>query len=171
MKALDELGRLVLGETDPRQLARIASTVIKHCLMLPYVALVRVDHERNLLEYLGHAADVEPNLQPGQTQPLAKGLVGLCAREGHTVFVSDVHSDPNYVEIISGVTCELAAPVIAGDTVVAVLNCEARDVATLREARTFIEIAANRLGAAFENARLLRERAAAVDREKEHARG
>lgn len=170
LQALDELGRSLAGELDLARLARRATAVLKQRLGLTYVALALVDTARGVAEYLGHAADVEPNAKPGDTQPLGRGLVGRAAREGRAVHVEDVRRDPDYVEIIPGVVSELALPVRSRDRVVAVLSCEALEPDTLRGRAVFLEIAADRLGAAMDNALLLREKTLALEAAKHKAR-
>jgi class 3 adenylate cyclase/uncharacterized protein YigA (DUF484 family) len=170
LQALDELGRSLAGELDLARLARRATAVLKQRLGLTYVALALVDTARGVAEYLGHAADVEPNAKPGDTQPLGRGLVGRAACEGRAVHVEDVRRDPDYVEIIPGVVSELAVPVRSRDRVVAVLNCEALEPDTLRGRAVFLEIAADRLGAAMDNALLLREKSVALEAANHKAR-
>lgn len=162
LAALDELGRGALAETDLVRLARLGTAVIKESLGLVHVALALVDLPGGVAEYLAEASDYEVMLELGDTQRLDRGVVGRCAREGRSIYVADVRSDPAYVEVIPGIVAELAVPVIARGRVVAVLNCETREPERLRGKETFLELAAARIGVAIENARLLREREEAL---------
>ncbi len=169
LRALDELGRSMAGGLDLRRLATAATGVIRQRLGLAYVALVLVDYANGRAEYLGDSTELPVAARPGDTQPLDRGLVGLCAREGRTVYVEDVRRDPNYVQIIPGIVTELVIPVRSRERVVAVLNCESREPGGLRGRGMFLEVAADRLGAAMENALLLREKAAMLEQVQAHA--
>lgn len=52
------------------------------------------------------------------------GITGRAVRLGRAQLASDVHSDPDYVPALPGVTSELAIPLRAGRTVVGLLNIE-----------------------------------------------
>ncbi|MCI0341582.1 MAG: GAF domain-containing protein [Planctomycetales bacterium] len=169
MLALDEIGRIAVEELELADLARRMTALIKDSLYLDLVSLVLVEAQGRKLVFLGYAAEYEIGVRPGDTQSLDAGLVGLCAREGRTIYIEDVRADPHYVEVVPGIVEELAVPVRAGGRVVAVLNCETRTPGSLRDRSVFLEIAADRLGAALENAELLRDRQKALDGMRRYA--
>lgn len=52
------------------------------------------------------------------------GVTGRAVRLGRAQLVPDVRSDPDYVAAVPGIASELAIPLLAGDSVVGVLNLE-----------------------------------------------
>lgn len=164
--ALDELGRVAVTETDLQRLGRFTTRVIKDRLGLAHVALALVEHERGVAVHLAAASDYEVPLVFGDTQPLSSGLVGRCAREGRTIHVSDVRHEESYVAVLPDVVAELVVPVHSQGRVTAVLNCESREEGQLADKAIFLEVAANRIGVALDNARLLAEREVALLRER-----
>ena len=91
----------------------------------------------------------------GYRQSIHEGIIGAAARSRGRVLVADVRSDARYLPVPGAewVRSELAVPVVAGDRLLGVLNIESG--VTFGEADAEgIEILADQLAAAIENARL-----------------
>jgi len=56
--------------------------------------------------------------------PLDVGVIGRAVREGAPQLIVDVTSDPDFVEVLSGVASELAIPLVSSSGVVGVINLE-----------------------------------------------
>src|SRR5579859_2242383 len=55
---------------------------------------------------------------------LALGVVGRTARTGHPTFLTDVRSDPDYMDLLPGMLGEIAVPLAQQQEVLGVLNVE-----------------------------------------------
>lgn len=64
----------------------------------------------------------------GGAYPLEHGLSGIAFRTLRPIIVSDVLNDPDYIPLFAGVRSELAAPLMAGETPIGVINLESQDV-------------------------------------------
>ncbi len=162
LEALDELGAIARGGRNFGEIAARAVEVIKASLRLAYVGIARVDVEANRAEHVADASELGQRLSPGYSLPLTRGIVGRCARTGKTVHVEDVAGDPDYVETLPGIRTVLAVPVRSADRLVAVLVCEARIPGALEDRVLLLEVVANRLGVALDNAELFLQREAAL---------
>jgi signal transduction histidine kinase len=87
--------------------------------------------------------------------PLSRGVMGQAARERRVVLVNDVRTAPAYIPMpgASGITSELAVPILLGDRVLGVLNVEA-DAPFDAEDAAGLQIIADQLAGAIENSRL-----------------
>lgn len=81
------------------------------------VALV-AEHER-----LWHVASRGFAMTPDGV-PVASGIVGRAMRTGRAQYVPDLAADPAYIEVVRGVSAEIAIPIHAGDDVIGVVNIE-----------------------------------------------
>lgn len=160
LATLDRLGRIATG-ADVHEIAARAAAAIREEFGLAHVAVSLVDDDAGLVRYLAESSLLSASIPPGYTQPLSEGLIGRAIRDGATVFVADVHEDPDYVEAILGVNSELVIPLKAGERIIGVLDCEATEPHALAERAELMELAASRLAITLDNARLLREQQAA----------
>ena len=95
--------------------------------------------------------------------PLSEGISGRVARTGEAVLVTDVRSDPDFVEVLPGARTQLTVPLVRADRVIAVLTLESTREAAFDEANlAFVTRLAALAAAAVANANLynqtLRER-------------
>lgn len=91
-------------------------------------------------------------------QQIEHGIMGAAVREGRTIMVDDVASDARHV-VTPGTDArgaELAIPIRLGAKTLGVLNVE-RDEPFRREDAEGLEIVADQLAVAIENARLFRQ--------------
>jgi signal transduction histidine kinase len=106
-------------------------------------------------------------------QPVTMGVMGAAAREARAVLVNDARCDPRYVPMSrsTGITAELAVPILAGGRVAGLVNVEGSGPFDDEDAAT-LTIVADQLAAAVENARLYEaaQRAAALEERQRIAR-
>jgi sigma-B regulation protein RsbU (phosphoserine phosphatase) len=89
---------------------------------------------------------------------VGEGVVGAAAAAREPVFVPDVARDPRYITGASGVSAELAIPLVHRDRLIGVLNIEAAAAdAFSEEVRAALGVLAGHLAIAIENATLHRE--------------
>lgn len=101
--------------------------------------------------------------------PVDRGVMGAAVRERRTQVVRDVHADPRYVIPPAGVEVqgEIAVPILLGGRVLGVLNVESRAPFDALDV-TILELLADQLAVAIENARLFdAERRLAVLEERQ----
>lgn len=55
---------------------------------------------------------------------LGQGLTGWSAFHGRAVLASDVRQDPRYISVNSSVTCEMSAPLVAGDQILGAITID-----------------------------------------------
>ncbi|MGP8158128.1 MAG: GAF domain-containing protein [Thermoplasmata archaeon] len=83
--------------------------------------------------------------------PLDRGVCGQAAREGRTVIVDDVRSDPNYLACFLETRAEIVVPVRHEGRVVGEIDIDGNAVRAFDESdRRFLEDVAAKLGSAVE---------------------
>jgi|GEM_PF-2706725 len=160
LATLDRLARIATG-ADLRVIGERATAAIREEFGLAYVAIMLLDDDGAVLHHLAESTTLSASTPAGFVLPVTEGLIGRAIRAGASVFVADVHDDPDYVEAILGVNSELVIPLRAGDRIIGVLDCEATEPTALAERAELMELAASRLAITLDNARLLREQAVA----------
>ena len=104
--------------------------------------------------YVGY----DPGVAAGLRLKPGEGIVGAAAESRETVFVEDVSRDSRYLELAPGVVSELAIPLLNRDRLVGVLNIEGPNPKAFHPgARTALQVLANHLAVAIENAQFHRE--------------
>ena len=82
--------------------------------------------------------------------PLSAGLCGAAARERQTIVVDDVNADPRHIVCSLTTRSELVVPILAGETVVGVLDVDSdRPAAFSAVDRTALERVAAALAQAW----------------------
>ncbi|MDD4903306.1 MAG: diguanylate cyclase [Candidatus Bipolaricaulis sp.] len=88
----------------------------------------------------------------GWKLPEGKGIVSWVARNKRTAVVSDVYSDPRYLEGLPTTRAELAVPLLFGERLVGVLNIESDEAGFFdEEDRQLVEVIASHLATAISN--------------------
>lgn len=97
-----------------------------------------------------------PDLMPADpVVPRGVGIMGWVAEHRGTIRVGDVTRDPRYLPISSEILSEICLPLRVGERVIGVLNLEAKAPHAFDErAEQLLEVFANQLAIAVENARL-----------------
>ncbi|HWQ53396.1 MAG TPA: SpoIIE family protein phosphatase [Bryobacteraceae bacterium] len=102
---------------------------------------------------LGHREELVRNLSLG----LGEGITGTAAALREPVVVSDVRTDPRYLNAVDAVRSELAVPMIVRQRLVGVIDLQSTrpDAFTDYDAN-LVRLIAARVGTAIDNARLYR---------------
>ncbi|MDA1329999.1 MAG: GAF domain-containing protein [Chloroflexi bacterium] len=89
------------------------------------------------------------------SMPLTQGISGQVAATGKPWRVSDVHKEPNYVEVNSGIRAELCVPIAGSQHILGVINAESAEVDAFTDAdMRLLGTIAGQLGTAIEKLRL-----------------
>ena len=102
---------------------------------------------------LPHPAPIGDRMPPGS------GICGHVARTGEVYLAPDVLQDPHYVQgpLLTGTRSELAAPIVAREGVIGVLDVQSREPDAFDDADAVaLRALAAAVGVAIENARLFR---------------
>jgi signal transduction histidine kinase len=87
-----------------------------------------------------------------------KGITGWVASNGQPALVSDVRSDPRYIELVPETRSELCVPLTAGSAVIGVLNVENNQSnAFTEDDQRLLSILASNLTVLIQRARLFEE--------------
>ncbi|MDQ3701628.1 MAG: GAF domain-containing protein [Chloroflexota bacterium] len=99
--------------------------------------------------------------------PISQGIMGAAARERQIMLVNDVAADPRHIPTPGaiGITAELAVPILHGDGVLGVLNVESDAPFGVDDAES-LQVIADQLAVAIENARLFARVTSSLDETK-----
>ena len=132
--------------------ADIVNQVIPHDL---FAILLYSERRRGLAirHARGHRDEVVKNL----VVPLGEGITGLAAQSRTPILVSDVRSDPRYLNAVDAVRSELAVPMTARGKLVGVIDVQStRENAYNEQDRALLMLIASRVASSIDNARLYR---------------
>jgi sigma-B regulation protein RsbU (phosphoserine phosphatase) len=102
---------------------------------------------------IGHREEVIRNLRI----KIGEGITGAAAAARRPVLVKDVRKDPRYLNALDAVRSELAAPMVARNRVVGVIDIQSTRLNAFTEQdRAIVELIASRVTQAIDNARLYR---------------
>ncbi len=127
-----------------------AATVEATAEVLGYrmVALYGVEEEMLVLRHQVGWDHAPPRV------PLNGGVMGRVAREGHAALASDTAADPDMLTSTEGMRAEVAAPVMAHGSVVAVIHAESADRLLDEADLRLMTAVGDQLGVAVERAAL-----------------
>jgi sigma-B regulation protein RsbU (phosphoserine phosphatase) len=145
------------GETlEFERLLENLSDIIRQVIPHDLFAILLYSERRQGLRIrfaVGHRPEIVDNL----VVPLGEGITGTAASTRHSVLVGDVREDPRYLNALDAVRSELAAPMVARNKLVGVIDLQATAVnAFTVQDRALLQLIAGRVGAAIENARVYR---------------
>jgi phosphoserine phosphatase RsbU/P len=154
-EALAEIGREVTSLLDLDQLfARIAQLTKR---VIDYrtfgILLLNDDNELEIkiALHFGEKRDV-PRVKLGE------GIVGYAALHREAVLVSDVSTDPRYIQVVPDVRSELAIPMLIKDRVIGVVDLESPELEAFSKRDVeILTLLASQAAVAIENARLYAE--------------
>jgi len=132
------------------------------------VSIFLVDAEAGVATVRGRAGVYANSVRLGYQQQLGQGVIGRAAQESQTVLVNDVSRHPDYLQLDASSThiirAELSVPIRLGSKTVGVLDLQSEeiDVFSPHNVAT-MEILADQLSVAIENARLYDEIRQRVD--------
>jgi PAS domain S-box-containing protein len=119
------------------------------------VSFLFVDETDQSLRLHPSARGVSPEIIASLRVPLNQGITGWVVRERLPVRVGDVTADPRYVVGVPGAGSEIAAPLVAGERVIGVVNVESpRLNAFSGDDLRLLTTLAGQLATIFEKARL-----------------
>jgi signal transduction histidine kinase len=156
MALVARVGRLVTGNLRLDELLQRAADDIHELLGCPHLAIPLIDPEEPGTLVLTVKGGPYKNRIPGEYRiPITQGLMGEAARTRRTVLANDVTADPRYLPTPGGAPsrAELAVPITLSERVLGVVNVE-RDEPFCDEDAAIVEIIADQLAVAIENARL-----------------
>ena len=108
----------------------------------PWVGVYRVDGATLVLD-----AWEGPEATEHTRIPIGQGICGQAAREGRTVIVDDVTSDPNYLACFLSTRSEVVVPIRDGGAVVGEIDIDGNSVRAFDASdRSFLERVAAKLG-------------------------
>jgi len=151
-----EVARVTAETLDlDEQLAAVA-TIVKEVIHYDLFAIL-LYHDRDQalrIRYaIGHREEVVKNL----VLTLTEGIVGAAASTRKPVVVSDVRTDPRYLNALDAVRSELAVPMMARGKLVGVLDVQSTQPAAFTEREsTLLRLIAARVAVSIDNARLYR---------------
>jgi sigma-B regulation protein RsbU (phosphoserine phosphatase) len=141
-----DLDRLLANVAD------IVKDVIPHEL---FAILLYNDRTRTLrMRYsIGHRDEVAKNL----SIRLGEGITGAAAASRQPILVSDVRTDPRYLNALDAVRAELAVPMLVRGKLVGVIDLQSTRLKAFSEQdRALLVLIASRVGTSIDNARLYR---------------
>jgi signal transduction histidine kinase len=150
------IGHIVAAHLDLQDLLQRTADAIHELLGYPNVAIPLLDPADPSTLVLKTVGGFYKDIVKGEYRiPIAEGIMGAAARTRQIVLVNDVSQDPRYLPTpgATGITAELAVPILLGDNMLAVLNVEAGSPFSGEDAAS-LQIVADQLAVAMENARL-----------------
>jgi phosphoserine phosphatase RsbU/P len=151
-----EVSAATASTLDLDQLLRDVARIIHRVLPYDLFAILLYNERRQDLRIryaVGHREDVVTNL----SLTLGEGITGLAAARREPVLVSDVRSDPRYVNSVDAVRTELAVPMTARGKLVGVIDLQSTRLSAYNAYdRALLRLIAGRVSIAIENARLYR---------------
>lgn len=142
-----------LTTTEPEEVLRRILTIVRDYFQIQTAAVFLLEEETHQLV---------PHCHIGCEEILGKariaigtGLAGIAAKVRRPVFSADVRNDPRCLFPVAGMVSELAIPLIVGDSVVGVLDCQS-DTAERFDRGTIdlLTLFSTQASMAFQNARL-----------------
>ena len=125
-------------------------------LSLATIALMEADGRNLVLR--AYAGSSRVDLRPGVIWPAKRGLTGRALRQRGTVFVADVHADPDYVEGNALTRAELVVPIKHEGGLLGFLNLESPAAESFSiDTRAVLELLADQTGGVL-HLHLLRQR-------------
>ncbi|HEX2186253.1 MAG TPA: GAF domain-containing protein, partial [Chloroflexota bacterium] len=162
------IGRIVTADLMLDDLLQRAADAIHDLLGYPNIGIALIfpedPHTLVIRTLGGHYRNI---LRGEYRQSVAEGILGAAVRERRVLLINDVEADPRYIRTpgSSGIVAELAVPILLADRVLGVLNVESPGPFTDEDAAS-LEIIADQLAVAIENARLFSRVKDALDETK-----
>lgn len=150
------IGQIIAADLEPSDLLQRAADAIHELLGYPYISIALAEDEGRLLQFAAVAGGEHSTAATRSVHiPQGQGIVGAAAETRRAVLVRNVHADPRYLPTpgTEGIRSELAVPILHGDRLLGVLNAESDGTLT-EDDRTSLQIIADQLAVALENARL-----------------
>ncbi|MGH2583454.1 MAG: GAF domain-containing protein, partial [Dehalococcoidia bacterium] len=164
MATVNRIARLLTSSLSLDEILQRATESIYEHLGYEYVGLMLADPDDPAMLVL-RARSGRYGVGPGDyRQSIETGVIGAVARDRRRILLADVSQDARYLPL-SGpnqIRAELAVPIVLGDELLGVLNIESEHLISEEDA-VQIEVIADQLGVAVENARLFAQTQAALE--------
>jgi sigma-B regulation protein RsbU (phosphoserine phosphatase) len=147
VETLFDLGRQVTAVLDLDDLLRQIPTLIGRLISFEAFAVYLLDDRKGELRVayaVGYPASEKP-----MRLSLGEGLIGAAVAGQQPLLVNDLHSDPRYVEFVSGMNSEIVVPLMHKSRPIGALNILSRnqnqftptDVAIVRQFAVHVSVA------------------------------
>ncbi|MGH7503130.1 MAG: GAF domain-containing protein [Longimicrobiales bacterium] len=156
LSLIARIGSIVTADLRLGELLQNAADAIHELLGYQNVAIPLVDRDDPDTLVLRTVGGHYKSIVRGEYRiPVTQGIMGAAVRTREPILVNDVASDPRHLPTpgATGITAELAVPILLGERVLGVLNVEGEDRFTEDDAAS-LRIVADQLAVAIENARL-----------------
>src|SRR5919202_4480038 len=150
------VGRLITADLRLDDMLQRAADAIHELLGYPNVAIPLIAPEEPDTLVLNTVGGYYKEIIRREYRlPVSEGIMGAAVRSGKVVLVNDVASDPRYIPTPGavGIRAELAVPILLGSYSLGVLNVESGNPFDEEDA-AILQIVADQLAVAIENARL-----------------
>src|SRR5689334_723981 len=159
---LYDASQAVLSTFDLDEVLQRILVIARDFFRLQHSAIFLLDKEHNEL-YTRSQISADPGLDCLRL-PVGTGIVGTAAQKMRPVCVADVSKDSRYRATIASTRSELAIPLIVGDELVGVLDCQSDAINHFdSETTDLLTLFSTQASMALQNARLYtleRQRAA-----------
>ena len=133
LEAIFEISKALNNEeSDQADLFQLIIDRAVELLGASFGSVIRVDHLSGLL-YIEAERGLGGAVKSALKLRIGEGITGWVAKEGVPLLVSDVRSDPRYVEAHPLVGCEMAVPIKWGSEVMGVINLDHNEVDGFQE--------------------------------------
>jgi PAS domain S-box-containing protein len=159
LSLLNAIGRQSAAQLELREMLDSTVNALHHSLGYYRVAVLLVDEGSQELSFAAANRDFWPVIPPRYRQQIGEGLIGAAATTGKSVLANDAQADARFMPLGDLTTpASLSVPIRIADKVIGVLHVEADRRWAFREQDVAaLEIAADQLAVAVENARLFQE--------------
>lgn len=156
LEQIARIGQIITADLRLRDLLARAADAIHELLGYPNVAIPLLELDDPGILRLTTVGGFYKDIVRGEYRiPVEQGIMGAAVRERRTMLVNDVASDPRHMPTpgATGITAELAVPILMGERVLGVLNVESGEPLDDEDSAS-LQIIADQLAVAIENARL-----------------
>ena len=142
-----------LTTTEPEEVLRRILTIVRDYFQIHTAAVFLLEEETHELVPHCHIGCEEVF---GRARiAIGTGLTGIAAKVKRPIFSADVRRDPRCLFPVPGMVSELAIPLMMGDSVVGVLDCQSDKTERFdRETIDLLTLFSTQASMAFQNARL-----------------
>ena len=156
MTLLIEVGERINSTLDLDELLARIAEIVKRAIDYEVFAIFFLNEKTQELRAhfsLGHPQEMVRTLRI----KVGQAIVGRAAQTRRSVLVNDVKNDASYIASLPGIRSELAVPLIFKGRLIGVIDLEAREPDYFNDSHVnLLELLANRMALAIENARLYR---------------
>jgi sigma-B regulation protein RsbU (phosphoserine phosphatase) len=156
MTLLIEVGERINSTLDLDELLARIAEIVKRAIDYEVFAIFFLNEKTQELRAhfsLGHPQEMVRTLRI----KVGQAIVGRAAQTRRSVLVNDVQNDASYIASLPGIRSELAVPLIFKGRLIGVIDLEAREPDFFNDSHVnLLELLANRMALAIENARLYR---------------